>query len=113
MTEHELFDVDELVTQVAARLPFPVELIADMGGTFVLQIDLGTRGGTDDPPDTAGIDGPDSVWWLDVEGGSRTVVSVLGFGTGAEVVAEWIATTARTEGCPAAQNPHASRSFDG
>jgi len=109
MTEHELPAVDELVKRVAARLPFPVGLEADMGGTFVLQIDLGTRGGTDDPPDTAGIDGPDSVWWLDIEGGSRTLISDLGFDAGVDVVAEWIATMARAERCPAAQRARAGR----
>ena len=51
--------VDAHVKQVAALLPFPVELDADMGGAFVLQIDLGQRGGVDDPHDTAGIDHDD------------------------------------------------------
>lgn len=48
--------VDEHTQQVAALLPFPVELDADMGGTWALHIDLGRRGGADDPPDTAGVD---------------------------------------------------------
>jgi hypothetical protein len=30
--------IDDHVRQVAARLPFPVQLEADMGGTFVLQV---------------------------------------------------------------------------
>lgn len=38
--------VDAHVQRVAAVLPFPVELDADMGGTFALQIDLGQRGGS-------------------------------------------------------------------
>lgn len=52
--------INERVREVAAHLPFPVELDADIGGTFALQIDLGRRGQTDDPRDTAGID-PDTA----------------------------------------------------
>jgi hypothetical protein len=61
--------VDAHVQQVAVLLPFPVQLDADMGGTFTLQIDLGRRGGVDDPHDTAGIDPDEPRWWVDVEGG--------------------------------------------
>lgn len=96
-------DVDSRVQQVAARLPFPVELDADMGGTFALQIDLGRRGKTDDPRDTAGIDPePNSRWWLDIEGGERTHVSDFGADADPAAVARWIAETARAENCPAA-----------
>ena len=85
--------VDELVKQVAALLPFPVQLTADMGGTFALQIDLGNRGGQDDPHDTAGID-PDEPaprWWVDIEGGTKTYVSNLGLATDPATAAAWIA----------------------
>jgi hypothetical protein len=93
----------ERVRDVAARLPFPVELDADMGGTFALQIDLGRRGQTDDPRDTAGIDPEvDSRWWLDIEGGMKTHISDFGFDANPIDVAAWVADTARAEGCPAA-----------
>lgn len=109
MVAEQMSLVDELVKHVADLLPFPVQLTADMGGTFVLQIDLGTRGCVDDPPDTAGIDGLDSVWWFDVEGGRHTIVSDLGFDAAADVVAEWITAMARSEGSPAAQHARAER----
>jgi hypothetical protein len=95
--------INEHVREVAAHLPFPVELDADMGGTFTLQIDLGRRGRTDDPRDTAGIDPePDSRWWLDIEGGMKTHISNFGVDANPAEVAAWVADTARTEGCPAA-----------
>ena len=95
--------INEHVRDVAAHLPFPVELDADMGGTFTLQIDLGRRGRTDDPRDTAGIDPePDSRWWLDIEGGMKTHISDFGVDANPTEVAAWVADTARAEGCPAA-----------
>lgn len=95
--------INELVREVAARLPFPVELDADMGGTFAMQIDLGRRGQTDDPRDTAGIDPEvDSRWWLDIEGGMKTHISHFGVDAHPAEVAAWVADTARAEGCPAA-----------
>lgn len=91
--------INEHVRDVAEHLPFPVELDADMGGTFTLQIDLGRRGRTDDPRDTAGIDPePDSRWWLDIEGGMKTHISQFGVDANPADVA----STARAEGCPAA-----------
>jgi hypothetical protein len=105
MSEQERQPVDEHVKRVAELLPFPVETTADMGGTFALQIDLGTRGGRDDPPDTAGIDPDDKNgphWWVDIQGGERSVISELGLDTPPQRVANWIAATARAEGCPAA-----------
>lgn len=100
-----IVDVDAAVREVAARLPFPVELAADMGGTFALQIDLGQRGKTDDPRDTAGIDPEsNSRWWLDIEGGIKTHVSDLGSEADPAAVAAWITETARAERCPAAVN---------
>lgn len=89
------------VEQVAALLPFPVELDADMGGTFALQIDLGQRGGVDDPHDTAGIDPDNPHWWIDIEGGENTSISDFGLNADPAVVASWIARTALAAGCPA------------
>lgn len=97
--------VDAHVQRVAALLPFPVELDADMGGTFALQIDLGQRGGADDPHDTAGIDPDDPRWWVDIDGGERTYVSNFGIDADPAAVASWIARTAREERCPAAGGP--------
>lgn len=94
--------VDAHVQQVAALLPFPVQLDADMGGTFALQIDLGRRGGVDDPHDTAGIDPADPRWWVDIEGGERTYISDLGLDADPQAVADWISTTAQQQQCPAA-----------
>lgn len=96
--------IDARVKQVAELLPFPVELDADMGGTFALQIDLGRRGGIDDPPDTAGIDpdDPNARWWVDIEGGIRTHISNLTLDADPRDVATWITDTARTENSPAA-----------
>lgn len=100
------------VRAVARKLPFPVRLDADMGGTFQLQIDLGRRGGPDDPHDTAGIDDADGTWWIDIEGGSKSIISTYTIDTPAPIVADWIAHTARAEGSPAAQRrapaPHTS-----
>lgn len=90
------------VTQVAALLPFPVELDADMGGTFALQIDLGQRGGVDDPHDTAGIDPDNPRWWIDIEGGRKTYFLDLGLDDDLATIASWIGHVARQERCPAA-----------
>lgn len=94
--------VDAHVQQVAALLPFPVQFEADMGGTFTLQIDLGRRGGVDDPHDTAGIDPDDPRWWVDIEGGERTYISDLGLDADPQAIADWIATAAQQQRCPAA-----------
>lgn len=104
MNEEPTVDtINERVREVADHLPFPVELDADMGGTFALQIDLGRRGQTDDPRDTAGIDPEvDSRWWLDIEGGMKTHISDFGVDASPAEVAAWVADTARAEGCPAA-----------
>lgn len=97
-------EIDQRVTDVARTLPFPVELLADLGGNFTLQINLGRRGIEDDPPDTAGIDpdDPDARWWVDIEGGTDTVISPYGLDTPTPTVAAWIARQARTHRCPAA-----------
>lgn len=96
--------LDDLVRAVAALLPFPVELDADMGYTGALFIDLGRRGGPDDPPDTAGIDVEFEpvVWMFDVAGGQETISSEMGEDVEPRIVAEWIAEQARLAGSPAA-----------
>ncbi|KAB1641411.1 hypothetical protein [Gulosibacter chungangensis] len=109
-TDHEdnIARVDAHTIAVAALLPFPVELEADMGGTFALHIELGTRG-TDpgDPADTAGVDpDPDNGpldWWLDIDGGCETICSGLTIDTDPAIVAAWITEQARLHDCPAAR----------
>lgn len=104
MTEMDEEHVDGIVRDVAGRLPFRVELMADMGGPSMLQIDLGRRGDDDDPPDTASIDpsGEPIVWMLDVKGGRETISSVYGLDADAGQVADWIASEALRVGSPAA-----------
>lgn len=103
--DESIEEVDAIVRDVASRLELDVNLDADMGGTFVLQIDLGSRGGADDPHDRAGIDPEDSTlprWWLDIDGGSRTILSPHGLDSDPTDVARWITLTAIQENCPAA-----------
>lgn len=96
--------VDAHVQLVAAALPFPVELDADMGGSFTLFIDLGTRGGQDDPADTAGIDPHDDVatWWINFPEKDRVEISELTINAAPHEVAAWIAEQAVKAGSPAA-----------
>jgi hypothetical protein len=47
--DESIEEVDAIVREVASRLEFDVKLEADMGGTFVLQIDLGCRSEADTP----------------------------------------------------------------
>lgn len=102
-TQQEIDALDEVVRQVAEQLPFKVQLEADMGGTFVLQAELGRRGGVDDPPDRATIDpGPDEKWWLDVEGGRESMESPFGRDADPAEVAQWITDESRRWGSPAA-----------
>jgi len=103
MEEWDEERVDSIVKEVAARLPFPVELMADMGGPSMLQIDLGRRGGPDDPPDTASIDPTVKpvLWMLDVEGGRETIASPYGLDADASDVAHWIGFEAARVGSPA------------
>lgn len=63
----------------------------------------------DDPHDTAGIDPDDPRWWVDIEGGERTYISDLGLDTDPQAVADWIATTAQQQQCPAAIDPDMRR----
>ena len=104
--DESIEEVDAIVREVASRLEFDVKLDADMGGTFVLQIDLGCRSEADDPHDRAGIDPEDSTlprWWVDIDGGSRTILSPHGLDSDPADVARWITSTAIQEDCPAAR----------
>ena len=95
---------DDLVRAVALLLPFPVELESDMGYTGALFINLGRRGGADDPPDTASIDAlvQPVVWVFDIAGGRKTVMSEFGPGADPMKVARWILEEAEGAGSPAA-----------
>lgn len=90
-------DVDELVRDVAQRLPFPAVLDADMD-YGALQIYLGeeTDESTGRPFTRAGIDPeePATVWWLDLEAGGRQKFSTLDATASVQDVAEWIAANA-------------------
>lgn len=102
----ELGERNELITRaVAELLPFAVELEVDMAYPDVLSIELGRRGGPDDPPDTASIDlsQEPAVWMLDIEGGMQTIASELGPDADPRTVAAWIAEQARQAGSPAAR----------
>ena len=110
----------ELVTAVAAHLPFPAET-ADLGGGFTLQIDLGAHPNPDGTPaadiehDRAGIDDADlaetyggegeaPVWWFETwaNGSHEGLSSTLGPDADPADVAAWIAEQARAAGSPAA-----------
>ncbi|KJL23492.1 hypothetical protein RN51_01578 [Microbacterium oxydans] len=105
MTPERDHNLDDVVRAVAERLPFPVELDADMGYTGALFINLGRRGGADDPPDTASIDGEVEpvIWTFDIEGGRKTLSSPFGPNADPADVAEWIAKQASDAGSPAAR----------
>lgn len=108
-TERSLHDlsiakVDAHVKLVAAALPFPVELDADMRGSFTLFIDLGTRGDQDDPADTAGIEPHEdgATWWINFPEEDRVEISELTIDAAPHEVAAWIADEAVKAGSPAA-----------
>lgn len=106
--------LDDQVRRVAAHLPFPFTLEADMGGTFTVQLELGRRGGPDDPPDRAGIDpGAGEVWWFDVEGGRETILSTFSADADPTDVAWWITDEARRAGSPAAAKALADMGTNG
>jgi hypothetical protein len=102
--------VDAHTLAVAALMPFPVEVEADMGGTFALHIALGSRGNPDDPHDVAGVDpDPDNgplAWWFDIDGGRESIPFEHTTDTDPTVVARWITEQARR-----AHSPAAERSF--
>lgn len=105
----EIERTDAHVRQVAALLPFDVELDADMGANYsdhyALVIDLGSRGDADDPHDRAGIDhrGPAPTWWIETAGGDTFEDSGLTASADPVRIAGWISDRARELGCPAAQ----------
>lgn len=99
--------IDMAARAVASHMPFPVELNADMGGTFALQLDLGTPLDEDDPDDsheTAGIDPDDPTlrWWYNADGGEHTVRSPYGPDALPEDVARWIVQQAARPDQPSA-----------
>lgn len=93
----EIRALDRAVRAVAAKMPEPVEVVAQMGATSVVQILLGRQWGPDDPADWAGIDPEDahtpSHWWVDLGGGEQTAISGYGPDADPAVVAQWISTT--------------------
>lgn len=102
-SERQIMAVDNAVRAVEAYLPFAVTLEADMGGTFALHIDLGTRGNVDDPRDTASIDPEDDdlQWYFDIAGGATTIGSGLRLDARPVEVARWIIEQARRADSPA------------
>ena len=57
------------------------------------------------------IDPGDDVarWWVDIEGGRKSLISDLGLDAAPETVVAWIANTAEEERCPAATTGLAER----
>ena len=96
-TGDEIRALDAAVKAVATKMPEPVEVVAQMGSTSVVQILLGRQWGPDDPADWAGIDPEDahtpSRWWVDLGGGEQTAISAYGPDADPAVVAQWISTT--------------------
>jgi hypothetical protein len=110
--DDQVSEIDRHVMAVAERLPFDVQLEADMGGTFILQIDLGSRGDADDPHDRATIDpGEGEVWWMDVDFADRQIKSPYGLDADPADVAAWIAREAVEARSPAAMTPAARASL--
>ena len=109
-TEHTVHDLsiakaNAHVKLVAAALPFPVELDADMGGSFTLFIDLGTRGNQDDPADIAGVEPHDdgATWWINFPEGDRVEISEFTIDAAPHEVAMWIVHEAAKAGSPAVE----------
>lgn len=98
---------DAHVSAVAALLPFPVEVEAEMGGLFTLQILLGTRT-ANGVQDRAGIDPhePRATWWIESNEGETSEDSGLPATADPALVAHWLTQRAQQLSCPAAaQNP--------
>lgn len=96
-THADMIDrLDAHVRAVAAHLPDgQAELVAEMGGTGVLQIQLSTPADPDDPFDRAGIDPPEpdqpgTGWWVELAGGDDARLSRLGPGIHPSHIADWI-----------------------
>jgi len=102
----EIERIDAHVSEVAAHLPFPVELEAEMGGLFTLQILLGHRT-ADGAPDRAGINphALHATWWIETAEGEIVEESGLLATADPALIARWISDRARRFGCPAARLP--------
>ncbi|PQZ53153.1 MULTISPECIES: hypothetical protein [unclassified Microbacterium] len=99
----EIERIDNHVTAVAALLPFPVEVEAEMGGMFTLQILLGTRT-PDTAPDRAGIN-PHvlrATWWIETADGEASEDSGIPATADPALVAYWLTQRAIALGSPAA-----------
>ena len=103
----EIERIDNHVTTVAGLLPFPVEVEAEMGGTFTLQILLGTRT-PGAAPDRAGIN-PHvlrATWWIETADGENSEDSGIPATADPALIAYWLTQRANALGCPAAaQSP--------
>lgn len=105
--ERQLMErIDTAIEVVAAQLPFPVEVEAEMGGTRALQIIMrDPEADPDDAPDTADIDpdDPDLAWHLSYNGGIGAERAPFTIDSDPEDVAYWITTRARQLNLPAAR----------
>jgi hypothetical protein len=86
---------DEQVRSVAGILNG--QLVADMGGTGVLQIALSESDTLDEPFDRAGIDPPEQTnprptWWVELAEGTDSRISTFTVNDNPERVAGWITT---------------------
>ena len=105
----ETESVDEHVCQVAALLPFAVELKDKPDRReprySTYWIDLGSRGAADGPHDWAriGPGGSRPTWWIETADGETFEDSGLSLRTDPVRIAQWIGDRARALGCPAAQ----------
>lgn len=97
----EVERTDAHVRAVAALIPLPIELGADMGGSFTLEIDLGTST-TNDPHDRAGIEAhePGATWWIETDGGEHVETSTFTSISDPAQIADWITDRAIALGCP-------------
>lgn len=103
----EIERIDNHVSAVAALLPFPVDVEADMGGLFALQILLGTRT-PDAAPDRAGIN-PHALratWWIETADGEISEDSGIPATADPALIAYWLTQRAEQLGCPAASKAH-------
>ena len=95
-TERQLMErIDTAIEAVAAQLPFPVDVEAEMGGTRALQIIM--RDPTADPDD------PDLAWHLSYNGGIGAERAPFTIDSDPKDVAYWITTRARQLNLPAAR----------
>ena len=92
-TEQVFVDAADAQVRAVAEL-LSGRLVAEMGGTGVLQIELGEPANPADPVDRAGIDPPDATtaatWWVELAEGTDVRISTLGVDTEAATVARWV-----------------------